>query len=104
MRQQAIVRVKTMTKKTIFWGLVTVLLINAMVAIAQQPRKIPRIGYLSARIPAVTLSCAEGVRLVCVSWGDIEGQNIAIEYRYAEGKSDRFPKLSSWRVSISISS
>ena len=93
MRQQAIVRVKTMTKKTIFWGLVTVLLINAMVAIAQQPRKIPRIGYLSARDPANDSSRAEGVRLGLRELGYIEGQNIAIEYRYAEGKSDRFPKL-----------
>jgi len=102
MRQQAIVRVKTMTKKTIFWGLVTVLLINAMVAIAQQPRKIPRIGYLSARDPANDSSRAEGVRLGLRELGYIEGQNIAIEYRYAEGKSDRFPKLAAELARLNI--
>ena len=83
-----------MTKTTIFWGLTTVLLTVAMVATAQQPKTVPRIGYLSARDPASDSSRAEGVRLGLRELGYIEGQNIAIDYRYAEGKSNR--KSSSW--------
>ena len=56
---------------------------------AQQPKKIPRTGYLSAYDAASESSRAEGVRLALLELGYIEGRNIAIEYRYAEGKRNR---------------
>ena len=59
------------------------------VAEAQQPKKLPRIGYLSARDPASESIRSEAIRLALRELGYIEGQNIAIEYRYAEGKRDR---------------
>ncbi len=46
MRQQAIVREKTMTKKIILGLLTAALLTTATVTTAQQPKKVPRIGYL----------------------------------------------------------
>ena len=58
---------------------------------AQQPKKVPRIGYLSAADPATESARAEAIRLALRELGYIEGQNIAIEYRYAEGKRDRAP-------------
>ena len=61
------------------------------VAEAQQPKKVPRIGYLSSGDPASESARAEGIRLALRELGYIEGQNIAIEYRYAEGKRDRTP-------------
>jgi putative tryptophan/tyrosine transport system substrate-binding protein len=70
-----------------------VLLAVAVIAEAQQPRKVPRIGYLSAQEPARETARAEGIRLALRERGYIEGQNIAIEYRYAEGKLDRAPEL-----------
>ena len=58
---------------------------------AQQPKKVPRIGYLSPRDPASESARAEGIRLALRELGYIEGQNIAIEYRYAEGKTRSVP-------------
>ena len=60
---------------------------------AQQPKKIPRIGYLSAGDAASDSARAEGIRLALIERGYIEGQNIATEYRYAEGNRDQFPEL-----------
>jgi ABC-type uncharacterized transport system substrate-binding protein len=70
-----------------------VLLFALCVAEAQQPKKVPRIGYLSGRDSASESSRAETIRVALRERGYIEGQNIAIEYRYAEGKLDRLPEL-----------
>jgi putative ABC transport system substrate-binding protein len=71
------------------------------VATAQQPKKVPRIGYLSPTDPA-TDTRFEGIRLALRERGYIEGQNIAIEYRYAEGKQDRFPELAAELVRLKV--
>ena len=55
---------------------------------AQQPNKIPRIGFLSAVDQAVASTRFELFRLALRERGYIEGQNITIEYRSAEGKTD----------------
>src|SRR6266545_4931020 len=60
---------------------------------AQQPKKVPRIGYLLAGDPASESTRFEAIRLALRDRGYIEGQNVAIEYRYAEGKLDRVPEL-----------
>src|SRR5262245_1138574 len=60
---------------------------------AQQPKNVPRIGYLSALDPVSESTRVEGIRSALRERGYIEGQNIAIEYRYAEGKRDRLPEL-----------
>jgi ABC-type uncharacterized transport system substrate-binding protein len=60
---------------------------------AQQPKKIPRIGYLSAFDAATESARSEAIRRALRELGYVEGQNIATEYRYAEGKQDRFPEL-----------
>jgi putative ABC transport system substrate-binding protein len=62
-------------------------------ASAQQPKKVHRIGYLSAFESAFESARTEAIRLALRELGYIEGQNIAIEYRYAEGKIDRYPAL-----------
>jgi len=59
----------------------------------QQPKQVARIGYLSNGTPASDSARADAIRLALRERGYIEGQNIAIEYRYAEGKVDRFPEL-----------
>jgi putative ABC transport system substrate-binding protein len=59
-------------------------------ASAQQAKKVWRIGHLSLADPA-TDSWAEAIRAALRERGYIEGQNIAIEYRYTEGKRDRAP-------------
>ena len=60
---------------------------------AQQPKKVPRIGYLSNRDPASESARAEAIRLALRELGYIEGQNIASEYRYGEGKQERYSEL-----------
>ena len=72
------------------------------VAEAQQPKKVPRIGYLSSLDPASESTRAEAIRLALRELGYIEGQNIAIEYRYAEGKLDRLPELAAELVRLKV--
>src|SRR4029434_8941611 len=67
---------------------------------AQQPKKVPRIGYLSGTEPATDSRRAETIRRGLRDLGYIEGQNIAIEYRYAEEKRDRFPELAAELVRL----
>ena len=69
---------------------------------AQQPKKVPLLGYLSDRDPARESTRSEGIRLALREHGYIEGQNIATEYRYAEGKSDRFPELAAELVRLKV--
>jgi putative ABC transport system substrate-binding protein len=69
---------------------------------AQQPKKVPRIRYLSNTDAATDSARAEGIRLALRDLGYIEGQNIAIEYRYAEGKRDRTAELASELVRFKV--
>jgi ABC-type uncharacterized transport system substrate-binding protein len=91
-----------MTKKILLWLLATVLLITASLADAQQPKKVPRIGYLSPADPATDSTRFEGIRLALRERGHIEGQNIATEHRYAEGKRDRLPELAAELVRLKV--
>jgi putative tryptophan/tyrosine transport system substrate-binding protein len=81
---------------------VVVLLALAAIAEAQQPKKVPRIGYLTAANPASESTRSEAIRLVLRERGYIEGQNIATEYRYAEGKLDRAPELAAELVRLKV--
>src|SRR5262249_8059421 len=67
---------------------------------AQQPTKIPRIGFLfigSKDQPHLD-SFRQGLR----DLGYVEGKNIAIEYRYAEGKPDALPALAAELVGLNV--
>jgi putative ABC transport system substrate-binding protein len=69
---------------------------------AQQPKKVPRIGYLSNSDRARESTRSEAIRLALRERGYIEGQNIVIEYRYAEGKQDRYPELAAELVRLKV--
>src|SRR3990172_8844694 len=60
---------------------------------AQQPAKVPRIGLLSPFSPSDTALWHQAFRQGLRDLGWVEGKNISIEYRYAEGRSDRLPGL-----------
>ena len=79
-----------------------ILLTVAVVTEAQQPAKVPRIGYLSNADAARESARAEAIRLALRERGHIEGQNIATEYRYAEGKVDRFSELAAEVVRLKV--
>ena len=69
---------------------------------AQQQKKISLIGYLSNTDPAGESARSEAIRLALSERGYVEGQNIAIEYRYAEGKLDRLPELAAELVRLKV--
>jgi ABC-type uncharacterized transport system substrate-binding protein len=70
------------------------------VADAQQPKKVPRIGFLSAG--DVDSARSDTIRRALRELGYIEGQNIAFEYRYAAGKRDRFSELAADLVRLHV--
>ena len=80
-----------MNSKSLFRLLTTVLLTTAPLADAQQPTKVPRIGYLGGASPVSARM--EAFRQGLRELGYVEGKNIVIEYRSAEGKPDRLPAL-----------
>src|SRR5262245_36644541 len=69
---------------------------------AQQSKKVPRIGYISSNEPARESARFEAVRQALRELGYIEGQNIAIEYRYGEGKTDQYPQLLAELVRLKV--
>ena len=79
-----------------------VLVVTGAVAQAQQQKRVPRIGYLSVLDPSGESSRAEAIRLALREIGYVEGQNIIIEYRYAEGKRERFPELAAELVRLKV--
>jgi putative ABC transport system substrate-binding protein len=64
---------------------------SGAVAQAQQPKKVPHIGYVDAGSPASTGHRAQAFVQGLKGLGYVEGQNIVIEYRWAEGKLERLP-------------
>jgi putative ABC transport system substrate-binding protein len=93
---------KKMKKKITVLTLGALLLALSFSAEAQQPKKVPRIGYLSNTDAATDSARAEGIRVALRERGYIEGQNIAIEYRYAEGKVDLAPELAAELVRLKV--
>jgi putative tryptophan/tyrosine transport system substrate-binding protein len=91
-----------MRKTVICLALSALLFAPCSSASAQQPAKIPRIGYLSNVDAATDSVRAEGIRLYLRELGYIEGQNIAIEYRYAEGRRNRASELASELVRLKV--
>jgi putative tryptophan/tyrosine transport system substrate-binding protein len=79
-----------------------VLLALGITAEAQPPKKVPLIGYLSSFDAATESARSEAIRLALRELGYIEGQNIAFEYRYGEGKLDRFPELAAELVRLQV--
>jgi ABC-type uncharacterized transport system substrate-binding protein len=91
-----------MKKAGVLSILLGVMLAVAVIAEAQQPKKVPRIGYLSSFHPASESARSEGIRLALRELGYIEGQNIATEYRYAEGNNDRLAELAAELVRLKV--
>ena len=83
-------------------GLVALALGFLSPADAQQPTKVARIGYLSTTDPATYAARVEGIRQALRERGYIEGQNIAMEYRFAERRSDREPGLAAELVRLKV--
>jgi putative ABC transport system substrate-binding protein len=81
--------------------LITVLLITGLVE-AQQPGKIFRIGFLDDSTASTIAVRLETFRQELSKLGWIEGKNVAIEYRFAEGKLERLPELAADLVRLKV--
>ena len=78
------------------------LVAGAAIAEAQQAKKVPRIGYLAAPSPSAISASTEAFRQGLRELGYVEGKNIVIEWRYAEGKLDRLPALAAELVRLKV--
>jgi len=80
-----------MESKSHFWLLATFFLTTAPLAEAQQPKKVPRIGYVINRSGPMQFD--EAFRRGLRELGYVEGQNITVDYRWGEGKEERLPDM-----------
>src|SRR6266478_7288932 len=79
-----------------------VLLALGVTAEAQQPKKVPRIGHLNTATLSAIAERIEAFRQGLRELGYVEGKNIVIEWRYAEGKLDRLPALAAELVRLKV--
>ncbi len=91
-----------MNKKIISFVLGALLLALSVPIEAQQPKKVPRIGFLSSLSPAVVSDRMEAFRQGLRELGYVEGKNIVIEWRYAEGKTERLPDIAAELVRLNV--
>ena len=91
-----------MVGKIFFWLLATRLLTPAPLVAAQQPTKVPRIGFLFVSSLPSNSARIEAFRQGLRELDYIEGKNIAIEYRHADGKRERFPALATELVRLKV--
>jgi ABC-type uncharacterized transport system substrate-binding protein len=96
------VKIGVTLNRTLLW-LVTVLFVaSGHLAEAQQPKKIPRIGYLAGSSLSSITTRIEALREGLRERGYVEGKNIIVEYRSAEGKLDRLPALAAELVNLKV--
>jgi putative ABC transport system substrate-binding protein len=84
------------------FAIILTFLVGGVVVEAQQPKKVPRIGNLSLGNATSDSTRFGVVRLALRELGYMEGKNIAVEYRYAEGKLNRFPELAQELVRLKV--
>ena len=91
-----------MTKKVVCLALGAMFLGVSFPAQAQQPKKVPRIGFLGGASASFYAARTNAFRQGLNELGYTEGKNIVIEYRYAEGKFDRLPDLAAELVGLKL--
>src|SRR5215472_14570916 len=79
-----------------------VLVVTGAVAKAQQPGKVPRIGFLDSSNASGSAVLVDAFRQELSKLGWIEGKNITIEYRFAEQKPERLPELAAELVRLKV--
>ena len=87
---------------TVFWLITAILLVPFHCAEAEQPAKIPRIGYLAANSLSAFSARIEAFQQGLRDLGYVEGKTIVIEWRSADGKIDRLPALAAKLVRLKL--
>jgi putative ABC transport system substrate-binding protein len=93
---------KNMKRKITVLALCAMLFALCSSARAQQPKKIPRIGFLDNSTASGSAVRLEAFRQELIKLGWIEGKNFAIEYRFAEQKLERLPELAAELVRLKV--
>src|SRR3989449_11309833 len=91
-----------MERRTFMAMLTGGLLTAPLAAEAQQAGKVPRIGFLSLTSPSDRPPLLDAFRQGLRELGWVEGQNIVIDYRYAEGRVDRLPDLAAELIRLKV--
>jgi putative ABC transport system substrate-binding protein len=91
-----------MSKKIFRLALAVTLLTISLPADAQLPTTIPRLGFLFSSSPSVFATRMDAFRQGLLELGYLEGKNIVIERRHAEGKLDRLPALAAELVRLNV--
>src|SRR5262249_48584577 len=91
-----------MRKEVIGFALCAMLLaLCGASAEAQQPKTVARIGVLRSDLPSSNVA-VEGLVAFLRELGYVEGQNISVEYRWAEGRYERLPDLAAELVRLKV--
>jgi len=90
-----------MSKKICLW-LLAIVLLRTVDTEAQQPPKVPRIGFVSTPPSSAISARIEAFREGLRELGYVEGRNIVVEYRHAEGKLDRLPTRATELVRLKL--
>jgi ABC-type uncharacterized transport system substrate-binding protein len=93
---------KAMIKSSLLWLLAVVFLATSSIAGAQQRPKVVRIGFLGSSPEFRIQEYVNAFRYRLKELGYVEGQNVAIEYRYADGKFDRLPTLAAELIKLNV--
>ena len=92
-----------MTTRRVFLGTLAGGLLAAVpIAEAQQSGKTPRIGFVKAGAPSANQHFLDAFKRGLHELGYVEGQNVAVEERWAEGQNDRFPALVAELIRLKI--
>src|SRR5258707_301760 len=90
-------------RRKVFWGPFCALLLASSTRVqAQQPKQIPRVGYLAAASASADALRVEAFRQGLRERGYIEGQNILIDYRHVGGGFERLPDLAAELIHLKI--
>ena len=91
-----------MQAKILVYALLALILATIHLVEAQQPPKVTRLGFLIATSPSTEKSRLEAFLQGMRDLGYVEGKNLVIEWRYAEGKFDRLPDLAAELVRLKV--
>ena len=90
-------------RRTFLAGTGAVILAAPLAAEAQRVGTVPVIGFLEATTPAMGQPTREAFRQALKEHGWVEGRNVTIEYRSAEGRTERFPEMAAEMVRLNVS-
>jgi putative ABC transport system substrate-binding protein len=91
-----------MDRRTFIDGIASILVVLPLAATAEQPGKVYRIGILEAIPAAQNAANLDALRRGLRQLGYVEGRNLIIEYRSADGNADQFPELASDLVRLKV--